>query len=189
LDSRGKRDARLIEGSKPGCGDSDSGSATGGKVVSNSTRRPPGQRFRVLLVDDHPIVRYAMAQLMNQEEDLVVCGEASTPAEALTAISAARPEIVLVDISLGRANGLDLAKTIHRMDPELPILVLSMHDESTYAPRALQAGAMGYVMKQEAPETILGAVRTVLDGECFISERMGATRGAREPADTRAWPR
>jgi DNA-binding NarL/FixJ family response regulator len=130
------------------------------------------QPGRILLVDDHPIVRFALARLMSQERDLTVCGEAGTAEEALKAIPACHPNIVLVDVSLGDSDGIELTRAIHTMDPALPVLVLSMHDEAAYAQRAATAGASGYVMKQEAPETILEAVRTVLHGGRFLRNEL-----------------
>ena len=134
----------------------------------------PKEPSRILLVDDHPIVRLALTHIMNRQHDLVVCGEASDAAGALSAIPACQPQIVLMDISLGQANGIELTQTIRSQNPDLPVLVLSMHDECIYAERALRAGARGYVMKQEAPETILTAIRRVLDGHCYFSARVAA---------------
>ncbi len=121
-------------------------------------------KYRVLVVDDHPIVRQGLALLINQEPDLVVCGEAEEAQSALAAIAAARPDILLLDISLPGPDGIDLLKTIRSTDPALPVLVLSMHDEATYAERALRAGANGYIMKQEASENVLVALRRILRG-------------------------
>ena len=138
----------------------------------SESNTPSGRPSRILLVDDHPIVRFALTHIVSQESDLVVCGEASNASEALAAIAACKPEIVLVDVSLGQPNGLELTQTIRLTNPNLPVLVLSMHEEVLYAERALRAGAMGYVMKQEAPETIIAAVRKVLAGDCYLSEKM-----------------
>jgi DNA-binding NarL/FixJ family response regulator len=131
-----------------------------------------GKKRRVLIVDDHPIVQHGLTQLINQEPDLIVCSTASSSPEALTAVSEDCPDLVLADISIEGSNGIELAKTIHRMKPKLPILMLSMHDEAIYAERALRAGAKGYLMKQEAADTVVKALRTVLSGECYLSERM-----------------
>jgi DNA-binding NarL/FixJ family response regulator len=127
---------------------------------------------RILIVDDHPIVRFALAEIMNRQHDLVVCGEASDAAGALSALPECQPQIVLVDISLGDSNGIELTRTIRSQNAELPVLVLSMHDEVVYAERALRAGANGYVMKHEDPETILSAIRSVLADGRYLSERM-----------------
>ena len=114
------------------------------------------------MVDDHPIVRQGLALLIDQEPDLEVCGEAEEAESALAAIAAARPDILLLDISLPGPDGIDLLKAIRATDPALPVLVLSMHDESVYAERALRAGANGYIMKQEATENVLVALRRIL---------------------------
>jgi DNA-binding NarL/FixJ family response regulator len=137
---------------------------------------PPREphRRRILVVDDHPIVRHGLTQLLNQEPDLIVCAQAATSAEALQQVAEAAPDLALVDISMDGLNGIELAKSMHALRPQLPLLVLSMHDETLYAERALRAGAKGYLMKQEAPEILLKAVRTCLAGECYLSERMQA---------------
>jgi DNA-binding NarL/FixJ family response regulator len=127
---------------------------------------------RVFLVDDHPIVRQGLALLIDREADLAVCGEADGGFGVLLAISDLQPAIVVLDISLNGPDGLDLLKTIRMRDPNLPVLVLSMHDELTYAERALRAGANGYIMKQEATEKVLIAIRRILHGEMYLSERL-----------------
>lgn len=131
-----------------------------------------GPRTRVFLVDDHPIVRQGLSLLINQEADLVVCGEAENSADAMEAVTTLRPDLVLVDISLQGSSGLDFMKELRGQQPELPILVVSMHDEALYAERVLRIGARGYIMKQEAMDTILHAIRLVLQGEIYVSERM-----------------
>ena len=127
---------------------------------------------RILIVDDYPIVRQGLAQLINQETDLHVCGEAEDAAHAMERVAALCPDLVVVDISLKDSSGLDLIKTLHSRDPKLPILVLSMHDETLYAERVLRAGARGYVMKQEATTQVLEAIRQVFRGEISLSGRM-----------------
>lgn len=127
---------------------------------------------RILVVDDHPIVRQGLALLINRETDLMVCGEAEDAPRAMQAITAAKPDILLVDISLNGPDGLDLLKDVRARHPELPVLILSMHDESIYAERALRAGAQGYIMKQEATEKVLVAVRRILSHEIYVSERI-----------------
>src|SRR6202140_34407 len=127
---------------------------------------------RILVVDDHPIVRQGLALLINREPDLVVCGEAEEANGALHVLASARPDVLIVDISLNGPDGLDLLKTIRTTHPTLPVLTLSMHDESIYAERALRAGANGYIMKQEATEKVLVAVRRILSGEIYVSERI-----------------
>jgi len=128
--------------------------------------------IRLLVVDDHPIVRQGLALLINREADLAVCGEAEEMHAALSAIQAAKPDILIVDISLNGPDGLELLKNIRITSPRLPVLVLSMHDESIYAERALRAGANGYIMKQEATEKVLVALRRILSGEIYVSDRI-----------------
>jgi DNA-binding NarL/FixJ family response regulator len=126
----------------------------------------------ILLVDDHPIVRQGLALLINREPDLAVCGDAEEASSALTRIEELKPDLIVVDISLNGPDGLDLLKNIRSRDSSLPVLILSMLDESLYAERALRAGANGYIMKQEATERVLVAIRRILDGEIYVSERM-----------------
>ncbi len=127
---------------------------------------------RVLLVDDHPIVRQGLAKLIEQEHDLTVCGEAEDTAGAMRLIEQLTPDLAIIDLTLKDASGLELVKQVKAQHEELPILVLSMHDESLYAPRALRAGAKGYIMKQEAPESVVTAIRRILGGDVYLSERM-----------------
>ncbi|MHC4626488.1 MAG: response regulator transcription factor [Planctomycetota bacterium] len=131
-------------------------------------------KTRILIVDDHPIVRQGLAELINHEEDFVVCGQAEDYHEALTAVGQCDPDMAVVDISLKETSGLELIKDIHLQHPDLPILALSMHDETLYAERALRAGAMGYIMKQEATENVIAAIRRVLGGEIYVSDRMAS---------------
>ncbi|HXB74431.1 MAG TPA: response regulator transcription factor [Candidatus Acidoferrales bacterium] len=130
------------------------------------------KKATVLLVDDHPIVRQGLAQLINQEPDLEVCGHAEDAKGALLAIAACRPDIVILDISLNGPDGFEVLKDIRMRDEALPVLVLSMHDESLYAERALRAGANGYIMKQEATERVLQAIRRIRGGEVYVSDRI-----------------
>ena len=130
------------------------------------------RKKRVLVVDDHPIVRQGLALLINREEDLTVCGEAGDARTAMQSISTTKPDILVVDISLNGPDGLDLLKDIRSRYPEMPVLILSMHDESIYAERALRAGAQGYIMKQEASEKVLLALRKILSNEIYVSERV-----------------
>ena len=127
---------------------------------------------RILIVDDHPIVRQGLAQLLNGEPDFVVCGEAGTARQAMTAIAELKPNLAIVDITLQGTNGIELIKNIVAQWPDLPILVLSMHDESLYGERALRAGAKGYVMKQEATGELTGALRRILNGQIYASEKL-----------------
>jgi len=134
-----------------------------------STDSAPRKR-RVLLVDDHPIVRHGLSLLIDQEDDLMVCGETSSAVETLDNFKMMEPDIAIVDLSLQDSSGLELTAALKETQPGLPILVLSMHDESLYAERVLRAGARGYVMKQESAETVLKAVRKVLSGGVYLSE-------------------
>ena len=130
------------------------------------------KKTRVLVVDDHPIVRQGLALLINREPDLSVCGEAEDARMAMQSITTTQPDILVVDISLNGPDGLDLLKDIRARHPDLPVLILSMHDESIYAERALRAGAQGYIMKQEATEKVLVALRRILSNEIYVSERI-----------------
>ncbi len=137
--------------------------------MSNETEQP---KARVFLVDDHPLVREHLTALIQREADLEVCGEAADAPTALEMISRQSPDLVILDISLKRSNGLELIKHLKEMWPELPVLVLSMHDEMLYAERSLRAGALGYITKEEATVSVLSAVRRVLGGQVYLSERI-----------------
>jgi len=125
-------------------------------------------KIRILIVDDHPIVRQGLTELVNHEDDFAVCGQAEDYHEALRAIGQLNPNMAVVDISLKETSGLELIKDIHSQHPDLPVLALSMHDETLYAERALRAGAMGYIMKQEATENVIAAIRKILGGEIYV---------------------
>ncbi len=127
---------------------------------------------RLLIVDDHAVVRLGLRHLLGRANDLVVCGEAASTRQAVDAIHRLDPDLVIADISLGDGSGLELVKEIRRFNARLPVLVLSMHDETLFAERALRAGANGYVMKMEAPEELLHAVRAVLSGQVYVSQKM-----------------
>ena len=127
---------------------------------------------RVLIVDDHPIVRQGLRRMIEPEPDLVVCGEVQTEREARAAIRALAPDVVIVDISLAQGDGLELVRDVHAQRPDLPMLVLSMHDELIYAERLLAAGASGYIMKQAASDQLLIALRQVLAGGRYLSEAL-----------------
>jgi DNA-binding NarL/FixJ family response regulator len=129
-------------------------------------------RKRILLVDDHPLLRQGIGQMVNAEPDLVVCGEAEDRAGALAVAERARPDLAVVDLSLKNERGLELLKDFKVQFPALLTLVLSMHDEALYAERALRAGARGYVMKREASDKVLEAIRCVLAGGVFVSEKI-----------------
>jgi DNA-binding NarL/FixJ family response regulator len=149
------------------------------KTLETSSAKAPstvaGKRdaMRVLVVDDHPLLRKGVSQLIDQEKDLVVVGEAEDANKAITAIETTKPDIALIDISLSGTSGIELLKHIKARFPKLKMLVLSMHDESVYAHRALRAGASGYIMKQEGTEKVLQALRRVLQGEIYLSDRLG----------------
>jgi DNA-binding NarL/FixJ family response regulator len=130
------------------------------------------RKARVFLVDDHPLVREHLTALIQREADLEVCGEAADAPTALELISQQSPDLVILDISLKQSNGLELIKDLKQRWPKLPVLVLSMHDEMLYAERSLRAGALGYITKEEATVNVLSAVRKVLGGEVYLSERM-----------------
>jgi DNA-binding NarL/FixJ family response regulator len=130
------------------------------------------KKATVLLVDDHPIVRQGLTQLINQEPDLAVCGQAEDANGAFYAIATNRPDVVVLDISLNGPDGLAVLKDIRNNHAALPVLVLSMHDESLYAERVLRAGANGYIMKPEATERVLEAIRRILNGEVYVSDRI-----------------
>lgn len=128
----------------------------------------------VLIVDDHPMMRQGLAQLIDNEPDLKVCAQADTAGQALDAVVGQKFDLVLLDISLPDKNGLELIKDVHSVKPELPILIVSMHDEALYAERVLRAGARGYIMKQEGGQKLMQAIRHVLAGQIYVSEKMSA---------------
>ena len=132
------------------------------------------KRIRILLVDDHPMVRERLAEVINREPDLIVCAEAEDRHQAIETIRARHPKLVIVDITLKNSDGVELIKDIHSRWPGLLMLVVSMHDESLYAERVLRAGARGYITKQEATRSILQAIRRVLEGQVFLSETIAS---------------
>ena len=136
------------------------------------TNRPERRKSKVFLVDDHPLVREHLTALLQREPDLEVCGQAADAPTALSLIPNQAPDLVILDISLKHSHGLELLKDLKSLRPRLPVLVLSMHDETLYAERALRAGAMGYITKEEATVNVLSAVRKVLAGQVYLSERM-----------------
>jgi len=131
-------------------------------------------RTRILLVDDHAVVRYGIAQIINREPDLVVCGEEEDASKAMSAIETLKPNLVIADISLKDRSGLELMRNIKAQHSGLPVLVVSTHDETIYAEIAFRAGALGYLMKQEALEKILPAIRRVLSGAIYVSDALAA---------------
>src|SRR5580704_11901 len=142
------------------------------KTQNHISQNQAVAKKRILVVDDHPIVRQGLSLLLNREPDLVVCGEAEEATGAMHVLASARPDVLIVDISLTGPDGLDLLKNIRITHPALPVLILSMHEESIYAERALRAGANGYIMKQEATEKVLVAVRRILSGEIYVSDHI-----------------
>ncbi len=129
-------------------------------------------KSRVFIVDDHPLVREGLTNLINGQNDLIVCGEAKDSAQAINGIAKARPDVALIDISLTNESGLELVKQLARQFPRVALIILSMHDEALYAERALRAGARGYVMKHQTSKSVLASIRRVLGGGVYVSERM-----------------
>jgi DNA-binding NarL/FixJ family response regulator len=153
-----------------------------------NTKTTASAKKSVLIVDDHPAMRHGLTEIFNQQSDLRVCGAAATAAEARDAVRALQPDLVLMDVTLGEDNGLELVKDLKVQVPGLPVLALSMHDESLYAERLLRAGALGYIMKAEPIPRLLQAIRKVLRGEMYVSERMAnhLLRAAVKPAERTA---
>lgn len=140
--------------------------------MSDSTGNENRKLVKILIVDDHPIVREGLAARIARQPDLVVCGEAEDVADALELVKTARPDLIIVDLSLKSGQGLDLIKKITARDEKIKILVSSMYDETLYAERALRAGALGYINKQELSDKIIEAIRHVLDGKIYLSAAM-----------------
>jgi len=135
--------------------------------------KQPAKR-RVMLVDDHPMTREGLAGVINREADLEVCCEASNPAEAMSALSKSTPDLMVTDMTMPGRSGIEFVKDVHAMMPELPMLVLSMHDELLYAERALRAGARGYLMKDAGSARVLEVIRIILGGQLYVSPQMSA---------------
>jgi DNA-binding NarL/FixJ family response regulator len=129
-------------------------------------------KFGIVIVDDHPVVRHGLCRLIADEPDLQVCGETSTAAKALSVIESTGPDLVLIDVSLEEGSGLELIKQVKASHPDIRMLVISMHDETLFADRALNAGAMGYITKQKATTDLIQAIRQVLNGQVYLSEQM-----------------
>ena len=140
--------------------------------MSSIRSNSPAPKCKIFLVDDHPIVRQGLALFIDREPDLMVCGEAEDATSALQAIRESTPDFVILDISLDGRDGLELLKTLRVGHPTLPVLILSMHDESVYAERSLRAGANGYIMKQEAADKVITAIRQILGGDVYLSDRL-----------------
>ncbi|HTC52383.1 MAG TPA: response regulator transcription factor [Steroidobacteraceae bacterium] len=145
--------------------------------VKTGLGRPAGDRRRVLIVDDHPIVRHGLKTMIDAEPDLMVCGEAQSDREARAALRVVNPDVMIVDVSLAQGDGMDLVREVHAQRPQLPMLVLSMHDEAIYAERLLAAGARGYIMKEAAYDQLLVALRRVLGGGVYLSDAMSRRLG------------
>jgi DNA-binding NarL/FixJ family response regulator len=142
-----------------------------GETMSTKTKSPAKRLF---IVDDHPMMRTGMAQLIGNEPDLIICGESGTAGQAFDMVTSEKPDLLLLDISLPDKNGLELIKDLLNIQPALPILVVSMHDEMLYAERVLRAGARGYIMKQEGGKKLLQAIRQILGGQIYVSEKMAS---------------
>jgi len=142
--------------------------------MNNKSDIPPAaaRRTRILVVDDHPMIRERLSEVIQREPELTVCGEAEDNRSALKAAEATNPDLIIVDLTLKNSDGLDLIKDLRVWHPKLPILVISMHDEVFLAERAIRAGAQGYITKQEATKNVLLAIRTVLKGQVYLSETM-----------------
>lgn len=159
-------------------------------AMTTTVEKTSTSTSRILIVDDHPLFREGLHQLIDREPGLEVCGEAADAEDALRLVKETKPDLVIMDISLGNQSGIDLIKNLKADDPELQVLVVSMHDESLYTERALRAGAMGYVMKHEPPKIVKTAIRRVLAGEMYLSERMATTlvkklmHGGEEPLES-----
>lgn len=143
-----------------------------GERDERAVQRRAGRKSRILIVDDHPIVRQGLAKLIEQESGLKICGEAEDAPQALERLSRSRADLAIVDLSLKGGSGLELVKKIRARFPRLPVLVLSMHEESLFAERVLKAGGLGYVMKQEAPAKLVTAIRRVLGGDIYVSDKV-----------------
>lgn len=139
---------------------------------------------KIFIVDDHPVVRRGLRQLINEAEDLTVCGEAESAAETLSKVEASSPDLVLVDLTLKGTSGLELTKQLRAQHPDVHVLILSMHSEELYANRVLQAGASGYVVKRKSNEEIVEAIRRVLDGEIYFSSKNGEDAPAKPQLPT-----
>jgi len=172
----GQRKRKPRKGSVPAAAHSSETIATdsfSGGVVDNPKSELP-QAIPVLIVDDHPLFRHGLAQLINSDDGYSICGEASSAPEAMTLVRKLRPKLAIVDLGLKGPSGIELTKSLRAEFPKMPILILSMHDEPTYAVRSLRAGANGYVTKQDALGSVLIALREVLDGRVYLSPSMAS---------------
>ena len=154
--------------------------------MAKSLNNEPTAPQKIYIVEDHPIFREGLVQLINSEKDLTVCGQAGSAAQALRAIARIKPDLALVDISLPGKSGLELIKELRPQNQQIKLLVISMHDEALYADRVLRAGGDGYIMKQEDPEEIVHAIRDVLGGRTYVSEQVMGSRSTSSPNRTPA---
>jgi DNA-binding NarL/FixJ family response regulator len=145
------------------------------KLTAVGTNNEQSEDLRILVVDDHPLFQEALRELIHRQPGWRVCGKATDAAEAMRLLQETKPDMVIVDISLGDSSGIDLIKDISAKDPDLPMLVVSMHDESLYSEVAIRAGARGYVMKHESPKTVKTAIQHVLAGEMYLSHKMATS--------------
>jgi len=141
-------------------------------MPAKTSRTSPRHKQKVFLVEDHPVTREGLAQLINYQDDLHVCGAAGTAAKAVAGIETAGPDLVVLDVSLPDGHGIELLKDLKARFPGLRVLVLSMHDEALYAERAIRAGASGYIMKQEPTDILLAAARQILSGKPYLSPKL-----------------
>jgi len=155
--------------------------------MNNSSSKTIARKKRVFIVDDHPLVREGLTNLINGQDDLIICGEAKNSAQALDGIMKADPDVALIDISLENESGLELVKQLGSQFPQVALIVLSMHDETLFAERVLRAGARGYVMKHETSKSVLASIRRVLGGGVYVSE-MIVNRIARRVGSVREPP-
>jgi DNA-binding NarL/FixJ family response regulator len=142
--------------------------------MSKTKPKAAQAKRRILLVDDHPMTREGLAAIINRQPDLEVCGEASNPAEAISALSKLKPDLIVTDMTMPGRSGIEFIKDVHAMLPHLMLLVLSMHDEMLYAERALRAGAQGYLMKDAGSAKVLEVIRLILGGQSYVSAAMSA---------------
>lgn len=154
----------------------------------NASEQQGLQPTRILVVDDHPMIRERLAEIINREADLTVCAEAEDRLTALELVQSTCPDLAIVDLTLKQSDGLDLIKDLRARHPKLAILVVSMHDESLQAERVIRAGARGYITKQEATRKVLSAIRTVLEGNLYLSEKMSLRLAGRVAGRPRAQP-
>lgn len=161
--------AKPAPAKRPGAGEAP---AVVPKASESGTAGNAPRKRKVFLVDDHPMVRERLAELINQEADLEVCGEAEDSIAATKLIGQLQPDLAIVDITLKDTYGIELVKTLKEREDHIPVLVLSMHEESMYGERAIRAGASGYLNKQEASKKVISAIRTILSGEVFVSDKM-----------------